>query len=498
MYMRSIYGIDKNGMLFAPRKLIIQSEGRCYVTSVERDSKSGKLSGGWVKDCAGIGHSNSQRKSGKINKETTFMIDLLIRNVRDRADTSPFDMAIHDGIIIDTGECLDYSSPHVIEGNGRLVYPAFVESHVHLDIALMNDALVPGRPEPYLSHYGLNESLERRRRSFSHEDIVTRSTAALKLAASHGVTAVRAQCHIDREVGFKHLKALVHTREICSPFISLQIVAFPQQGLTNHPDNFSLFQEALKQGIDVMGAAPNLDRNAKGETDYKAHIDMALGLAMEAGVDLDVHADLGLASSIELEELEVVYLAKKTIERGYQGRVTAGHLSTLGSAEPDVAQEAIGLIRESGMNVVCQPDLYRLGREDSKNVRRGLTRVKELLKNGVNVAYASNNVRDALRPMGNFNLLEEGLILAYGAHMDTINELETIMKMGTYNSACILGLEKYGIEAGCYADLNIFDCTSASEAIVGQAEKLYVIRRGEVLVENQPKELTRIIHAFVR
>ena len=153
---------------------------------------------------------------------------------------------------------------------------------------------------------------------------------------------------------------------------------------------------------------------------------------------------------------------------------------------------------ESGMNVVCQPDLFRLGREDTKNVRRGLTRVKELLKAGVNVAYASNNVRDALRPMGNFDFLEEGLIIAYGAHMDTVEELETILKMSTYNGAGILGLENYGLEAGCYADLIIFDCTSPSEAIVGQAEKLYVIRRGEVLVENQRKELTGYsMHVYV-
>lgn len=426
------------------------------------------------------------------------MIDLLIKNVRGENYASICDVAIDDGVIVDCGDHLDYPACRIVEGNGWLVYPAFVESHVHLDIALMNDPMVPGRAEPYLSHYGLNESLERRRREFSADDITARSVMALKLAVCHGITAVRAQCHIDREIGFKHLDALVRAREICSPFITLQIVAFPQQGLTNQPENVSLFQEALQRGVDVMGAAPNLDRDSRGQTDYKAHIDMAFDLAMAAGVDLDVHADLGIASSIELEELEVVYLARKTIERGYQGKVTAGHVSSLGSVEPGVASQVVHLIVDSGMNVVSQPDLYRLGREDTKNVRRGLTRVKELLKSGVNVSYASNNVRDALRPMGNFNLLEEGLILAYGAHMDTIEELETILKMSTYNGARILGLENYGLSAGCYADLNIFECNSPSEALVGQAEKLYVIRRGEVLVENKQKELTRTLHPCLR
>lgn len=421
------------------------------------------------------------------------MIDLLIRNVRDRNYKSICDIAVHNGVIIDIGDNLNYSSSRVIEGDGCLVYPAFVESHIHLDLALMNDSIVPGRTEPYISHYGLNESLERRRRDFSTNDVISRSVTAIKLAVRHGVTAIRAQCHIDRENGLKHLNALVRAREICSPFISLQIVAFPQQGLTNHPANVALFQKALKNGADVMGAAPNLDRKPNGETDFKAHIGMALDIAMAAGVDLDVHADLGIPSSIELDDLEVVYLAKKVIERNYQGKVTVGHVSALGAAEPEVAREAIGLILESEMNVVCQPDLYRLGREDTKNVRRGLTRVKELLKSGVNVSYASNNVRDALRPMGNFDLLEEGLILAYGAHMDTVEELETIMQMSTYNSARILGLENYGIDIGNHADLNIFECQSPSEAIVGQVEKLYVIRRGKILMENKQKELTRTL-----
>jgi len=109
-------------------------------------------------------------------------------------------------------------------------------------------------------------------------------------------------------------------------------------------------------------------------------------------------------------EFPRLYIARKTIETGYQGHVTAGHVCALGSALPEVAQQVIQFILEAGISVVSQPDLYRLGREDTHNVRRGLTRVKEMLAAGVNVTYASNNVRDALRPMGNFDPLEEALI----------------------------------------------------------------------------------------
>ena len=135
--------------------------------------------------------------------------------------------------------------------------------------------------------------------------------------------------------------------------------------------------------------------------------------------------------------------------------------------------------------MVSQPDLYRLGRGDTHHVRRGLTRVKELLAAGVNVTYASNNVRDAFRPLGNFDLLEEGLILAYGTHMDTVEELNTLLRMSTYNGARALGLQDYGLEKGCQADLVILDAPSASAALVGQTEKLYVFKAGRLMAANQ-------------
>lgn len=237
-------------------------------------------------------------------------------------------------------------------------------------------------------------------------------------------------------------------------------------------------------GADVMGCASNLDFDNAGEVDFKNHINTAFDLAMEFDVDLDAHADLSIPLSVSLDDLEIVYIARKTIETGYQGRVAAGHVCALGSATPEVSQQAIRLIREAGISVISQPDMYRLGRQDSQNVRRGLTRVKEMLAAGVNVTYASNNVRDALRPMGNFDPLEEALILSYGAHMDTIDELDTLMKMGTYHGAQALGLGDYGLDPGCRADMVVLDAVSPSAAIVGQVEKNYVFKAGRLMASS--------------
>ncbi len=414
------------------------------------------------------------------------MFDLLLRNGIMLDDNTRADLAIREGKIIARGaELAQAVARQEIDVQGRLIAPGFVDPHVHLDIALMNDWFEPGRPEPYISHYGLNASMERRRRAFTGEDIERRAGAALELASSHGVTAMRAQCHIDPEAGLKHLEALLKAREKYAERVSLQIVGFPQKGLVNNSKAQELFREAFRMGMDVMGAASNLDRDDAGEVDFRKHIDLALALALEFDVDLDVHADLGIPERIGLDDLEVVYLAQKTIEAGYQGRVTAGHVCGLDSADPQVAEEAIRRIAEAQVHVVSQPDLYRLGRDDQSHVRRGLTRVKALLAAGVNVTFASNNVRDALRPFGNFNPIEEALILAYGAHMDTVDEMRALLHMCSYHGAQALGLQDYGLREGCQADLVVLDAVSPSQAIVSQAAARYTFKKGRLMASRR-------------
>jgi len=411
------------------------------------------------------------------------MIDLLLRHASVQDSEEYLDLAVDHGFVVDRGFELNYTADRELDLNGNLLIPGFVESHLHLDIALMNDWTRPGRPRPFRSPVELNQAMELRRKAFTRSEIEMRAGEALELACRHGVTAMRAQCHVDPDVGLRHLEALVAVREKYRQRITLQIVAFPQQGLFYRPGSLDLFINAFHCGADVMGCASNLERGT-GIT-FRDHIDAAIDLAMEMDVDLDLHADLGIPATVELEDLEIVHAARRTIERGYQGRVTAGHVCALDSALPEVADEAIALIREAQISVISQPDMYRLGREDTNHVRRGLTRVKQMLAAGVNVAYASNNVRDAFRPLGNFDLLEEGLVLAYGAHMDSVEELETLLKMSTYNAARLMGLERYGLETGCQADFVILDAPTPSAAIVGQAEKLYVFKAGRLVGQNQ-------------
>jgi cytosine deaminase len=413
------------------------------------------------------------------------VIDLLLRNAHIEGETCLLDVAVDNGVIIDRGPHLDSISRQEINVGGCLIIPGFVESHIHLDIALMNSWVRPGRLEPYQSSLRSNELVEDLRSAFTREDIEHRAGMALEMASRHGVTAMRAQCHVDTEVGTKHLEALLNVREKYAGRVTVQIVAFPQKGLLGDPRAKDVLREAFRIGADVMGGAGNLDRDAEGNLDPEGHIDTALDLAMEMDVGLDIHVDHELPQTAELDDLEVVYLARQVIERGYQGRVVVGHAAALDSATPNVVEEAIEIMREADLSVVTVPDLIRLGREDARHVRRGLPPVKRLLEAGVNVVYASNNVRDIWRSLGNFDLLEEALVLAYGAHMDTVEELNSLLHMSTRNAARALQLEGYGLQKGCNADLVILDAPSASAAVVGQAEKRYVFKAGRLMTSSK-------------
>lgn len=415
------------------------------------------------------------------------MLDLLFKNCSTLNGGQFTDLAVDQGKIVQKGPELAVEARRSVDLQGRLVIPGFVESHIHLDLALMNNGDRPGRPTFFTSPSEITPILEARRKKFTREDIVARASQAVELASRQGVTALRAQCHVDQEVGLKHVEALLEVKQNYRNRVTMQIVTFPQQGLVNQPATIELMHEAFRLGADVMGCASNLDSAVPGVDGFKRHIDTAFAIAMQAGVDLDVHADLGLPRSVELDELEVVHLARRTIEYGYQGKVAAGHVCALDSASPETARQAIELIRAADISVISQPDLYRLGRQDESGVRRGLTRVRQLLAAGVNVTYASNNVRDAYRPLGNFDLLEEGLILAYGAHMDTVSDLDTLVRMSTYNAARALRLNHYGLEVGDTADLVVLDAPSPAAALAGQVVKLYVVKNGALVAANWQK-----------
>ena len=406
--------------------------------------------------------------------------DLVLRRCRLPDGRGPLDIAIVGGAIREISESIARPGASTLEVDGRLVAPAFVDAHVYLDKVHLADE-AGFRPDAFGERDLLDltqgaagvmglDAIERRARRF------------LSQAVRHGTTVLRGVADVYPEIGTKRVELFLRLKEEFSPRLDLQILAYPQFGVVRAPGTLDLLREALVLGADVLGGAPAFD------SDLDPHLDLLFGLAQSRGCRLHFSLDMDLLDERPAEKLEVWGVIERTLAAGYEGRVSVGHLCALDSMSPREAGRAIEAVRRARLNVLvfASAQLYRQGRDDPKGVRRGLTRVKEFLAAGVNVAYASNDVRDAFNPFGNGDLLLEGLIAAQAAHLGSDDELNTVFEMGTKNAARVLGIEEtYGIEVGKRADLVVFDAPSAVEAIRSQSEKSHVIKRGRLVARNQ-------------
>jgi cytosine deaminase len=253
--------------------------------------------------------------------------------------------------------------------------------------------------------------------------------------------------------------------------MDIQVVAFVLEPLTASNAGISLLKKAMIMGADVVGGVPDSDPNPE------KYIALIFKTAKEFNADIDLHIDESNDPSSSLLE----YYAEKTLENDYEGRVTASHCSSLSAVSDHTAVRIIKKVGKARMNVIANPltNLYLWG-NDGKS--EGVTRVKELLEAGVNVVYATDNTMDPFNPLGNANMLLSGLFLAYIEHLGS--KPLTILKMGTYNAAKATKIiPNYGIKKGGRADIMVLDAEDPEEAIIKQAESLYVIKNGRTKVE---------------
>ena len=370
----------------------------------------------------------------------TQVLDLILEECR-LPDGTLGDLGCASGRIAAIGNLSGRPAERMLRCEGRAVTPGLVESHIHLDKALLSDRTpsVEGTLQEAIRITG-----EAKRR-FTVEDIRARARAVLDMAVRHGTTAMRSHVEVDPIVGLKGLEALL--------------------------------AEALRRGADVIGGCPYND------SDPFAHIDIVFRLAREFGVDADFHVDF----FDEPEHLHLRYIAEQAVRHGWQGRVALGHCTELAALAPPDLEPIAGLLAEAGVGVITLPatDLYLMGRKDTHRVRRGLTPVKRLLAAGVTVAAATNNVRNAFTPVGNANLALMGFLLTVGAHMGTVAEQAEVLKMLTEYPARLLRLATHGLAVGCQADLVVWDTQRADEIAATLASPRFVVKRGRVSVEHE-------------
>lgn len=408
-------------------------------------------------------------------------MDILIKNAALRGVEGKKDLGIAGGKIVAVEACIQAEPVKIIEAQGRLVSPAFIDPHIHLDKTNIVDVVRPNVSGT------LSEAIEiiwEKKAAYTIDDIVERAGKTIKMACQNGTTRMRTHVDVDTIGKLRPLEGLLEARKQFASIMDLQIVAFPQEGIIQDPGTAKLMKEAMAKGADVVGGMP---ANEKTPADSRKHVETVFELAREFDADLDMHVDE--TDDPFYRTLEMV--ADMAIAYGWEGRVTAGHTCALAAYDDHYANYVMDKVKAAGIKMITNPvtNLMLQGRLDRQPVRRGITRVKELLERGITVSFGQDCVRDTFYPFGKADLLEVALITAHAAHLSLPLEIKTVFDMMTTNAAKILGLPDYGIQVGNRADLIILDCANEIEAIRLQPDRLYVIKEGRIVAQNRSERL---------
>ena len=400
--------------------------------------------------------------------------DLVIRNARlaqGGGVATGLDIAVADGRIaaVAPGLALD-GAGEVVDAGGRFVSPGLVESHFHLDKALIVDRCAPPKDRRTRDHMQRTAAIKH---TFTVEDIYARARAVLEQCLLNGVTHMRTQVEVDPNVGLRGWEAIERLVRDYAWAIDLQPCVFLQEGWTNVPGAEANVVAALEKGAPVVGGAPRYD------TDRPAQIRRIFALAREYGVDVDIHLDGGHTT----DDLDIWQVCDLTDAMGWGGRVAIGHGSKY-SCLPDADLAALGRrLADSGVAVEVLPatDLFNNGRHMEHSVIRGVADANALIAAGANCAISTNNVMNPFTPFGDCSLVRIANMYANVVQRGTEADLALCFEMITGRAARILRREDYGIAAGNPADLVVWDADSPAEAIATIAQPLTAFKRGRRL-----------------
>lgn len=408
------------------------------------------------------------------------MFDLVIKNARINDGETLKTIGIKEGRISQITENSIEEVKKTIDAKGNVVIPGFVEGHIHLDKALIAERK-PNQSGTLQEAIKVTAELKP---TFTKEDIEERAKKALEMLIVNGVTTVRTHAEFDPAQGFTGFETIMKLKDEYRELIDIQVVAFPQEGIFKAPGTEEMMHQAMIMGADVVGGIPYNDLPAE------KHIDLIFEIAEKYNKPIDLHQDF----SDEADALSIEYLCAKTIEKGYQGRVTVGHLTALHALPKLELDNIISKMAQAEISVMALPatDLHLGARKDAFNVRRAVTPIRKLRDGGVNMCLATNNIRNAFTPYGNGDILQIAMLAIPVGHLGGAADLPTVLPMITENPAKALGLTDYGIEVGKKADLVILDTISKANAIIDLPTRLVVIKNGRVTVENTKET---IIHA---
>jgi len=406
-------------------------------------------------------------------------MDLIIRNANLPDGRVGIDIGIKDGKIAALEVALTAKAQKEIDASGYLVSPPFVDAHFHMDATLSLGLPRLNQSGTLLEGIALWGELKPH---LTVEAIKERALRYCDLAVARGLLAIRS--HVDIcDPRLLAVDALLEVRKEVAPYLDLQLVAFPQNGYLRDTGAAKLMETALDRGVDVVGGIPHFERTMD---EGKKSVEVLCRIAAERGLRVDMHCD----ESDDPNSRHIETLTAETVRHGLQGRVTGSHLTSMHSMDNYYVSKLLPLMAEAEMNVVSNPliNITLQGRHDTYPKRRGMTRVPELMDAGVKVAFGHDCVMDPWYSLGSADMLEVASMGLHVAQMTGVEQMQACFHAITEVPAAILGLEGYGIEKGCNADLVILQAADPVEALRLKANRLFVIRRGRIISSSAPVE----------
>jgi len=409
------------------------------------------------------------------------MSSLLIRDATLPDGRTGLDILCADGRIANLAPRISASAARTIDAGGMLVAPPFVDAHFHMDSTLTYGMPRVNASGTLLEGIALWGELKP---TLVQDVIVERALAYCDWAVGRGLLAIRS--HVDTsDPRLLAVEALLHVRERVKPYLDLQLVAFPQDGLLRSPGALHNLKRALSMGVDVVGGIPHFERTT---ADGAESVRILCEIAADLGKRVDMHCD----ETDDPMSRHVETLACQAQRLGLQGRVAGSHLTSMHSMDNYYVSKLIPLLREAGVAAIANPliNITLQGRHDTYPKRRGMTRVPELLAAGVPVAFGHDCVMDPWYPLGSGDMLEVAAMGLHVAQMTGQAAMRACFDAVTAAPAAILGLEGYGLAPGRRADLVLLQARDPVEAIRLRAARLAVVRAGKVVATSPPARAT--------
>ena len=363
-----------------------------------------------------------------------------------------------------------------VDCTGKLVIPAFIDTHVHLDKALIRKELV----EHDGTLAGAIGAIHDRKRRYTADDVSRRVRESIRSHVQHGTTRLRSHVDVDTIGGLTALEGVMMAAKDCAALAEVVTIAFPQEGIQRDPGTADLMRAAMDAGCDLVGGMPHWETTVE---DQAAHVRYCFELAERYDTGLDMHVDETDDGAVRTLEM----VADEALRRGYIGRVTVGHVCALAAADEDYAKRVIEKCAEAEITVVSNPvtNLVLQGRGDHGLIRRGTTRIAEFRAAGVNLCFGQDCIQDGFYPFGRGDMLEVALISAHAAHLTTAHEIDYALRAVTENAARAWRLPAYGLVPGARADLAIYSAPTWEEALRLQQLPEAVVFGGRVVATNR-------------